>query len=472
MRKIYTAFVTVFWFTMIGILLQKEVLPSLIITNPLGYKIQLTEDHPVRESWMGIYFKDRKIGFSNTVVSQAVDDGVAGYRINEMTLLKFNMLGKKSLVRIKGSSFFSESCILKDFNYKLSSGEHKFDVSGHLRDDTLDIIIDIGGEERKESFKTKESPLISNSISPILLFKKLDINKEINFEIFDPITFSTNKVKIKNIGKENMEFNKKIYEVNVFETDLSGIKTKTWMTEDGDVLKEESSLGFKMYKETAKDALKMEDSLSFAAQDLVVEFSVPVDLELLNARDVSYLKVDKNGSITEIYKDKEPFEDSVLSIPIEEIPEENFIHSSDERIVKLAREIIGSEKNSWKASKKILHWVYRNLKKVPTLSIPSSLDILRTMQGDCNEHTVLFTSLARSIGLPTKMVTGLLYLDNAFYYHAWPKVYVGEWINMDPTLGQDIADATHIPLLEGGLKEQLELIKIIPELEIKVLEYK
>jgi len=144
----------------------------------------------------------------------------------------------------------------------------------------------------------------------------------------------------------------------------------------------------------------------------------------------------------------------------------------DERIIGLAKEIIGGEKNSWLAAKKISKWVHDNIKKTPTLSIPSSLDVLNTREGDCNEHTVLFTALARSIGIPVKMIAGLVYLEGAFFYHAWPKVYVGEWINMDPTLGQDIADATHIPLVEGGVKEQLQLIKIIGNLKIKVVEYK
>jgi hypothetical protein len=306
----------------------------------------------------------------------------------------------------------------------------------------------------------------------MLLFKKLDVNKEINFEVFDPITFGTNLVSIKNIGREVLEFAGARYDTYVFETDVSGIKTKTWMSVDGDILKEESGLGFTMQKERLDNVLSIAGSLSFDAQDLVSEFSVLSDVVIMVPRDVSYLKIEKNSAIVEILKDKEPLKENILSIPIEAIQEEDFIESRDKRIIELARKIIGDEKESWAAAKKILYWVYDNIKKVPTLSVPSSLDVLRTMQGDCNEHTVLYTALTRSIGIPTKMVAGLVYLDGSFYYHAWPKVYVGEWINMDPTLGQEITDATHIPLLEGGLKEQIELIRMIGDLKIKILEYK
>lgn len=472
MRKTYTASVIIFWFTMMGFLFQKEVLPSLIFTSPTGYRIEVTKDNPVRESWMGIYFKDKRIGFSNTVASQDIDEGVAGYRINETTLLRLDMLGERNFIRIKGNSFFSEDYILRNFYYRLITAGQKIDVSGRFTGNRLDLITDINGRKTEKIFEVRQNTLISNSISPILLFKKPDINKEIDFEIFDPITFGTNRVSIRNIGRETVEFGKDRYDAYVFETDISGIKTKTWMTEDGDILKEESLLGFTMRKEGSEDVLEIARSMSFASEDFVSEFSLPSDIEILNPRDISYLKIQKDGAVLEIFKDKEPVSENILSIPIEEIPEQDFIHSKDKRIVGLLDKIIGGEKDSWIVAKKVLRWVYDNLKKTPTLSVPSSLDILRTMQGDCNEHTVLFTALMHSAGIPTKMMAGLVYLDGEFYYHAWSKVYVGEWVNMDPTLGQEIADAAHIPLLEGGLKEQIELIKIIGDLKIRVMEYR
>lgn len=472
MRKFYTAFVLIFWVAMIGLLFQREVLPTLIITNPAGYKIELTKDYPVRESWMGIYFKDKKIGFSNTVISHDIDRGVAGYRINEIAVLRFNMLGEQQLVRIKGTSFFNEDYRLKNFSYKLVSGEHKLDVDGHAEKDNLNITVDLGTGKREKTFKIDPNTLVSNSINPVLLFKKLEKDRDITFEVFDPVTFGTNRVNIRNVGSEDIGFDKKRYHAYIFETDIAGIKTKTWMTEDGDILKEESILGFTMHKESPEGAFNFSDTFSFSAQDLVSEFSLSSNIAIANPQDIHYLKIKKDSSFEEISRDREPSEQNILTIPIKEIPEEEFIQSRDERIITLAREIIGPEKDSWTASKLILHWVYDNLEKIPTLSVPDSLSVLDTMQGDCNEHTVLFTALTRSIGIPTKMVAGLVYLNNAFYYHAWPKVYVGEWINMDPTLGQEIADATHIPLLEGGLREQLKLVNIIGSLKIEILEYK
>ena len=50
-------------------------------------------------------------------------------------------------------------------------------------------------------------------------------------------------------------------------------------------------------------------------------------------------------------------------------------------------------------------------------------------------------ALARSAGLPARTVSGLIYLNDRFYYHAWAEVYLADWIAVDPTFDQFPADA-------------------------------
>jgi hypothetical protein len=148
-----------------------------------------------------------------------------------------------------------------------------------------------------------------------------------------------------------------------------------------------------------------------------------------------------------------------------------FIQADNKEIVGKARDIIGQEKDPWLRARKLNQWVYRNIKKQPTLSIPSALEVLKTREGDCNEHTILFTSLARSLGIPTRIAVGLVYLRGYFFYHAWPEVFVGEWISLDPTLGEEVANATHVKLSEGGIEAQTAITRLIGHLKIEVLGY-
>src|SRR5262249_61456234 len=98
------------------------------------------------------------------------------------------------------------------------------------------------------------------------------------------------------------------------------------------------------------------------------------------------------------------------------------------------------------------------------------LQVLRARGGDCNDHTQLFVALARAIGVPTRFVAGLAYVDGKFYYHAWPEVLLTGWVAVDPTFGQFPADAGHLRFVIGGLTRQTELLRLMGNLEIQVLD--
>jgi len=65
---------------------------------------------------------------------------------------------------------------------------------------------------------------------------------------------------------------------------------------------------------------------------------------------------------------------------------------------------------------------------------------------------------------------GLVYVDGSFFYHAWPEVWLDGWVAVDPTLDQLPADAAHIRFLIGGLARQVEIVRLIGNLEIEVLD--
>ena len=146
------------------------------------------------------------------------------------------------------------------------------------------------------------------------------------------------------------------------------------------------------------------------------------------------------------------------------------IQSSDPRIQAQARQIIGRRRDPERVARLLSDWVYQELDKRVTLTVPSAVEMLQTRQGDCNEHAILFVALARAVGLPARTAAGLAYINGSFYYHAWSEVYLGEWVAVDPTFGQFPADASHLRFTIGGLARQIELIRVIGWLSLSVVE--
>lgn len=84
----------------------------------------------------------------------------------------------------------------------------------------------------------------------------------------------------------------------------------------------------------------------------------------------------------------------------------------------------------------------------------SALEVLQSRQGDCKAYAVLLATLARSEGIPARVVTGMVYADRyagssqVFVPHAWVQAWIGgRWQSFDAALGQ--FDSTHIALDSG-----------------------
>ncbi|HET6632681.1 MAG TPA: transglutaminase-like domain-containing protein [Rhodanobacteraceae bacterium] len=85
----------------------------------------------------------------------------------------------------------------------------------------------------------------------------------------------------------------------------------------------------------------------------------------------------------------------------------------------------------------------------------SALETLQTRSGDCTEHAVLLAALARSLAIPARVVTGLVYTpryagrENVLVPHAWVQAWVdGHWRSYDAALGG--FDSGHLALAVGN----------------------
>jgi transglutaminase-like putative cysteine protease/tetratricopeptide (TPR) repeat protein len=119
------------------------------------------------------------------------------------------------------------------------------------------------------------------------------------------------------------------------------------------------------------------------------------------------------------------------------------INSKDPRIIALAKQIAGEDADGRSVARKIGEWTYRNLKWKKVES--DTVETLASREADCLEHSELYVALARSLGLPARVVTGAALAGGSFGAHAWVEIYLGKWVEVDPTWGlMDRVDATHL----------------------------
>jgi transglutaminase-like putative cysteine protease len=146
-----------------------------------------------------------------------------------------------------------------------------------------------------------------------------------------------------------------------------------------------------------------------------------------------------------------------------------YVNSDAAGIKDQAARIVGDAKRAYSACSKIREWIYSNLKVRADIGITrSASDVLKSRVGVCRDYATLFAGLARASGIPAKVVSGIEYLNDGFYYHAWVECWVGEWVPFDATMPTDLVDATHIKLAEGDATTMFTLAKVIGCLKAEI----
>jgi len=481
-KKIINTVILVFWLVMLGILIERIYLrPATVIA------LDVIAEEGVRtgDEWFGIYQQDRKIGYANTRIVSEEET----YHLYEESQLYILVLGSVQRVKTVINSYTTKNFLLKYFYFSMESESSSMKIKGAVVGKRLVLDIETGGQTRTERILLKEPPYLSPNIKPALVLLGLEPGKKYRFPLFNPVTMNTEDAFITVISSEHIKVGDKEQTIYKLNETFQGMETSSWITQDGETVKEESPLGYVLLKESPQEAKKLDKK--GPAVDIIALTMIPSNA-IKDSSQVKYLRVRLKGVSLNGFQlngDRQILNGDIVEIRLQDhssayqlpyagkqlkeyLRPNALIQSDDRRIIDQSIKILSGELDARTAAKKLNDWVYTALVKKPVVSIPSALEVLNQREGDCNEHTALYTALARAAGIPTRMIAGIVYMEDGFYYHAWPEVWVNEWVAVDPTFDQFPADATHIRFVSGNLDRQSEILKLVGKLKVEVLEYK
>ena len=112
-----------------------------------------------------------------------------------------------------------------------------------------------------------------------------------------------------------------------------------------------------------------------------------------------------------------------------------------ERLKDLSGKIVGEEKNPYLAAKKIFTWIDENIpwasaREYSTIdNIPEYA--VENKHGDCGIQTLLFMTLARINGIPTRWQSGWMMHPGEVNLHDWCEAYFEGygWVPVDQSFG-------------------------------------
>jgi len=254
MPKIVSGIIILFWLTMTGWFVKREILPALPSLAQPSYETLLKNNALLSDSKMGIYFLNNKIGEAVTSIKQ-LPTGL--YQIKNKTYLNFRSFRGLNLIPPELKKPMELDCItlvtphynLHSLELVMNSSLYNYRATAIVKNDQLEITIRDGQTTRTERIDFPAQATVSNGLSPFLAMPNLSVGKEWTINVINPFSLTWETVKAYVEEKTTLEWpasarasaggQGKTYEVYEVVLDYKGFKPRAWITPEGIILKQE-----------------------------------------------------------------------------------------------------------------------------------------------------------------------------------------------------------------------------------------
>ncbi|MGD0585549.1 MAG: transglutaminase-like domain-containing protein [Oryzomonas sp.] len=449
---------------------------------------------PLSERWFGIYVDKERVGFYRQVISETPD----GYRMEGDGSVRIKIMGFAKESAMRETYQVAKDLSMRSFEVEQTINGTASRLSGKVANNIIRIKSVANGKTTEKQFKYKGEVYPGPALNLYPLMHDASPGKTYITQTFDPEEIKVKEVKISVLGEDKTPDSQPALKLrnNLYPY----VNNDIWMDDQGNTLMESVREGLVITRaEDPKQLGSFVGGLALAKKDLIYDFSmVRVDPPINDSKKLTGLSVEisgwndslpllqeggqtveKNGKGRVVIKTgravPEQAEQAKAATPREDYlkPAEK-IESDAPEIVAKAKELAAGRKGSEEIVKALASWTSDWLHDTVDDG-GGAVASFKSRNGNCQTHARLYTALARAAGIPTRFVSGLVYLDGkGFLYHSWAESLLnGRWVAIDPTYDQVPADPTHLKLLEGHLPEDMApIIAIIGRIHIKVLEAK
>jgi transglutaminase-like putative cysteine protease len=431
---------------------------------------------PLGERWFGIYFNGERTGFVRTNTREVP----AGYLVESDSSVKMAGMGFSREASVRESYIVNRDLSLRSLDVFQTIDGSPMRLTGEVSNTTIRVTIESGGSKTTKNLARK-GPVFPPAVLNLLpLFRGTPAGKKLRVSVLDVEAVSVKAVNFTVVGSEMVQGAPALHLRN----DLYPfVGNDIWIDASGNTLKESVRDGWiETRAEEEQDARRYLADTAVSKKDMILDFSlVPLDRQIDKPAALKRMELELSGFpeniplVTSPVQQAERTGGSKLTVivdntllpatsgrePGQEPDMRKFLEatgrilSTDPGIIRRSQEILGNTANDRAAVEKLVNWVAAYVEDTITDS-QTPLETLEKKTGNCQSHARLYVSLARSAGIPTRFVSGIVYAEGkGFLYHSWAESYVGFWLPVDPTFGEVPANATHIKLSEGDSPDDM-----------------
>ncbi|MDX1375722.1 MAG: transglutaminase-like domain-containing protein [Burkholderiales bacterium] len=415
-------------------------------------------------------FNGQKIGFTRIEV-RAAADAPQRYEIASEAAMRLRFLGVDKRVNLRAFDRVRPDLTLERFRYRYELDGSLLEIEGHADARAVEFAVSASGARETRRIALDQPLYPSSAIALLPALRGLALGREYRYAVFQGETQTLAAVEQVVLGWETSSlFAGPAFKLHARVDDL---ESTTWMSPDGRPLLELSLNG--VLVSALEDAARAQRDLVVASlnkQDALVDFSLLRTPPIEDARRVSRFEIvlrdvpprlevpsDDGQRCSRAQREVRCTIDRARGGSVlDDVQRARYlrpslaVNSLDGEIVALARTLAYAVDGAQARLDAIVRWMDENVAK-EAVDAFTAVEVLRARRAECQGHAYLLAALARAMGLPARVVNGIVYSPEhaGFLYHSWNEVWLPEagWRAVDATLGQRHADATHVKLIEG-----------------------
>lgn len=194
----------------------------------------------LRERWLGIYQKNRKIGYSGYILEKVFADEGPEISGRIESRLETRVLGRQLPVEVLGSFTLDVAMIPIQLRLDVSIGAAiPLTLTGEGREDRFRIVARQGEQTIVELDLPREDFFLGDGLVPSLPVSGFTVGERFSVPCFDPLTLTRSLAEVEVVARETREIGGLPTDGFRLETTFGNRKSTSFVTSTGEVLRQE-----------------------------------------------------------------------------------------------------------------------------------------------------------------------------------------------------------------------------------------
>ncbi|HZH98725.1 MAG TPA: transglutaminase-like domain-containing protein [Fimbriimonadaceae bacterium] len=463
--------------------MRKILITLLLALSCLGF---------ASESYLGLYLQGTKLGYSVSSEDEEMVSGEPLKRTSSKTVMNAGLLGAAMSIVIESRSWLNEKGPVR-MEMSVESAGRTQKLKAQFREKDILVSIDNSGNVSSKTLELPSDGKVVDDALTALLTSNVPIGTKRTFYVLDPMTASLVKNEVTLKGPAKVTVKGVSYDSTLIEISEQRANTRAYVSAKGDLIKAEGPMGIEMIPVSKEEALS-ESGSSDRPTDLADVTKIKPNKPIGDASNLGSLKLKITGrELSKLPSDahqtvRQEGESWIVEIhPVANVPgvaiaaaakqqpawvkRAMYVPAGNERFGKLAKKVTAGSKTVGSAANAVAQYVFKTMKPNAGIGVlRDAHEVLDSKEGVCRDYAVLTATLLRSAGVPSRVVSGLVHQDGAFYYHAWVEVWNGSnWAGVDSTRPNGKVTAGHIKLAQGNVEEAFNFT-FLDQVKVEVLD--